>query len=42
MKSRQTSGVLYDKRVPHELKGNFYRTVIRPTMLYGIEFCLQK
>ena len=33
----QASGVLCDKRVPHKLKGKFYRTVIRPAMLYGAE-----
>ena len=26
-----------DKRVPQKLKGKFYRTVIRPAMLYGAE-----
>ncbi|KAL6856119.1 hypothetical protein ACP4OV_018921 [Aristida adscensionis] len=30
-------GVLYDKRVPQKLKGKFYRTAIRPVMLYGVE-----
>jgi len=37
MKWRQASGVLYDKRVPQKLKGRFYRTAIRPAMLYGAE-----
>ena len=37
MKWRQTSGVLCDKRVPHKLKCKFYRTAIRPAMLYGVE-----
>jgi hypothetical protein len=37
IKWRQASGVLCDKRVPQKLKGKFYRTVIRPTMLYGAE-----
>jgi hypothetical protein len=36
MKWRQASGVLYDKRVPQKLKDNFYRTTIRPAMLYGL------
>ena len=26
-----------DKRVPQKLKGKFYRTVVRPAMLYGAE-----
>jgi hypothetical protein len=30
MKWRQTSGILYDKRVLQKLKGKFYRTAIRP------------
>ena len=42
MKWRQTSGVLCDKRVPYKLKCKFYRTIIRPTMLYSAECCLQK
>ncbi|XP_066367886.1 uncharacterized protein [Miscanthus floridulus] len=37
MKWRQASSVLCDKRVPQKLKGKFYRTVIRPAMLYGAE-----
>jgi hypothetical protein len=37
MKWRQASGVLCDKRVPQKLKGRFYRTAIRPAMLYGAE-----
>ncbi|PVH47796.1 hypothetical protein PAHAL_4G154400 [Panicum hallii] len=32
-----TSGVLCDKKVPQRLKGKFYRTAIRPVMLYGAE-----
>jgi hypothetical protein len=38
LKWRQASGVLCDLRVPLKLKGKFYRTVIRPTMLYGAEY----
>jgi hypothetical protein len=37
LKWRQASGVLCDPRVPLKLKGKFYRTAIRPTMLYGAE-----
>jgi hypothetical protein len=33
----QTSNVLYDKRPSQKLKNKFYRTVIRPAMLYGAE-----
>jgi hypothetical protein len=35
VKWRQAYGVLCDKNVPNKLKGKFYRTVIRPAMLYG-------
>jgi hypothetical protein len=35
MKWHQASGVLCNKRVPQKLKGKFYRTTIRPAMLYG-------
>jgi hypothetical protein len=37
LKSLQASGVLCDPRVPHKLKGKFYRTTIRPTLLYRAE-----
>ena len=37
MKWRQASGILWDKRVPQKLKGKFYRTAVRPAMLYGAE-----
>jgi hypothetical protein len=37
VKWRQTSGVLYDKKVPNKLKDKFYRTMIRPVMIYGAE-----
>jgi hypothetical protein len=37
LKWRQASGVLCDPRVPLKLKGKFYRTTIRPAMLYGAE-----
>jgi hypothetical protein len=35
LKWRQASGVLCDPRVSLKLKGKFYRTAIRPAMLYG-------
>jgi hypothetical protein len=37
LKWRQAAGVLCDPRVPHKLKGKFYRTTIQPAMLYGAE-----
>jgi len=37
LKWRRASGVLCDKKVPLKLKGKFYRTVVRPAMLYGTE-----
>jgi hypothetical protein len=35
LKWRQASDVLCHPRVPLKLKGKFYRTTIRPAMLYG-------
>jgi hypothetical protein len=37
LKRCQASGFLCDPRVPLKLKGKFYRTTIRPTILYGAE-----
>jgi hypothetical protein len=37
MKWRQALRVLCNKRVPPKLKGKFYKTAIRPAMLYGAE-----
>jgi hypothetical protein len=37
LKWRQASDVLCDPRVPLKLKGKFYRTAIRLTMLYRAE-----
>ena len=36
-KWRSASGFICDKKVPLKLKGKFYRTAIRPAMLYGTE-----
>ncbi|RZB81212.1 LINE-1 retrotransposable element ORF2 protein isoform B [Glycine soja] len=37
MKWRKASGVLCDAKVPIKLKGKFYRTAVRPVILYGTE-----
>jgi hypothetical protein len=37
VKWRQASGILCDPRVPLKLKDKFYRTAIRPAMLYEAE-----
>ncbi|KAM1469694.1 hypothetical protein ACFXTO_040836 [Malus domestica] len=37
MKWKSASDVLCDRRRPLKLKGKFYRTAIRPAMLYGTE-----
>ncbi|KAM2423333.1 hypothetical protein ACFX1W_021073 [Malus domestica] len=37
MKCKSASGVLCDRRRPLKLKGKFYRTAIKPAMLYGTE-----
>ena len=37
IKWRSASGVLCDKNILNKLKGKFYRTTIRPAMLYGSE-----
>ncbi|KAL5157078.1 Outer envelope protein 64, mitochondrial [Glycine soja] len=37
MKWRKASGVLCDAKVPIKLKGKFYRTAVRPAILYGTE-----
>ncbi|XP_063586898.1 uncharacterized protein LOC134764249 [Penaeus indicus] len=34
---KNVSGVLYDKNISVRIKGNLYRTLERPTMLYGAE-----
>ena len=37
LKWRQATGVLCDSKVAQKLKGKFYRTAIRPAVLYGAE-----
>ncbi|KAL6505306.1 hypothetical protein OROGR_025123 [Orobanche gracilis] len=37
LKWKSATGVLCDPHMPHRLKGKFYRTAIRPTLLYGTE-----
>nr|XP_016496967.1 PREDICTED: uncharacterized protein LOC107815839 [Nicotiana tabacum] len=37
MKWRLASSILCDKNIPPELKGKFYRVVVRLTVLYGAE-----
>ena len=36
IKWRQVSSILCDKRIPQKLKDKFYRTTIKPAMLYGV------
>ncbi|KAH0469003.1 hypothetical protein IEQ34_002235 [Dendrobium chrysotoxum] len=37
LKWRNASGLLCDIKVPVKLKGKFYKMVVRPAMLYGVE-----
>ena len=34
---RKVSGVICDRRLPARVKGKVYSTVVRPTMVYGLE-----
>ena len=34
---RNVSGIIYDKRMPMELKTQVYKTMVRPVILYGAE-----
>ena len=36
-KWREITGVICDKKVPVKLKHKIYKTVIKPTMTYGVE-----
>jgi hypothetical protein len=42
VKWRHASGILCDKKVSNKLKDKFYRTAIKPAMMYGAECWLQK
>ena len=41
-KWRLASGVLCDNKIPPKPKGKFYRLVVRPSLLYGVECWLIK
>ena len=34
---RKVSGVICERRLPARLKGKAYSSVVRPTMVYGLE-----
>ncbi|MED6123750.1 hypothetical protein PIB30_118080 [Stylosanthes scabra] len=42
LKWRSASDFICDKKVPLKLKGKFYRTTIRPAILYGTEYWAAK
>ena len=42
LKWRSATGVLYDRNIPLWLKRKFYRTAIRPALLYGANVRLIK
>ena len=33
---RKITGVIFDKKVPENVKGKMYKTIVRPAMLYGM------
>ncbi|XP_064094334.1 uncharacterized protein LOC135206769 [Macrobrachium nipponense] len=37
MNWRKSSGILCDKRIGAKVKGKFYKSIVRPSMLYGAE-----
>jgi len=37
MKWREASIILFDKKIPIKLKFKFYRSVVRPIILFGLE-----
>ncbi|PKA63692.1 hypothetical protein AXF42_Ash016976 [Apostasia shenzhenica] len=37
VKWRNASGVLCDRKISSKIKGKFYKTVVRPAMIYGAE-----
>ena len=37
MSRRKVSGVLCDRKLSAKIKGKMYKSVVRPTMLYGME-----
>ena len=37
LKWKNATGLLCDRGMPNKLKGKFYRTTIRPALLYGTE-----
>jgi len=36
-KRKELSGVLCDRRMPTDVKGKVYRTMVRPVLIYGSE-----
>ena len=34
---KRVSGILYDRRISLRVKGKVYKTVVRPTIMYGAE-----